>query len=63
MISGDTNTTSGSNENVNDSTAENTRGAEDFEQLEEHKRMEGDSTIINDEKRMTTKQKVAQLKE
>jgi hypothetical protein len=46
-------------DNSEDSTADKTR--EDSELIEEHKKMEGES--INEAQRMTTKEKVAKLKE
>lgn len=51
-----------SGENMNDSTGDNTRG-EDPDMLEETKRMDGETSHINDSIRMTTKDKVAKLKQ
>ena len=50
-----------SGENMNDSTGDNTRG-EDPEMFEEQKRMDGETSHVNDSIRMTTKDKVAKLK-
>lgn len=50
-------------ENMNDSTGDNTKGPDDSDLIEEHKRMEGESGIINENQRLTTKEKVAKLKE
>jgi hypothetical protein len=50
-----------SGENMNDSTGDNTRG-EDPDMLEETKRMDGETSHVNDSTRMTTKDKVAKLK-
>lgn len=49
-----------SGENMNDSTGDNTRG-EDIE--EEQKRMDGETSHMNESTRMTTKDKVAKLKQ
>jgi len=47
---------------MEDSTGDHTRGANDSELMEEQKRDE-DGTRINESQRMTTKEKVAKLKE
>ena len=49
-----------SGENMNDSTGDNTRG-EDAE--EEQKRMDGETSHMNESLRMTTKDKIAKLKQ
>jgi hypothetical protein len=49
-------------ENMNDSTGDNTRG-EDPDMVEEQKRMDGESSHINESIRMSTKDKVAKLKQ
>lgn len=46
---------------MNDSTGDNTRG-DDGDMLEEQKRMDGETSHMNESLRMTTKDKVAKLK-
>lgn len=53
----------GSADIMEDSTGDNTRGADDSELLEEQKQMEGDASQINEKQRLTTREKVAKLKE
>lgn len=57
----DLNQTSGSGENANEATSDNTRGPDDSELLEEHKRMDESSVI--DANKLTTKQRVEALKQ
>lgn len=62
-VGGDVNQTSGSADIMDDSTGDNTRGPNDSELMEEQKRLEdGDSRMVESQ-RMTTKEKVAKLKE
>ena len=56
----DANQTGG--ESMIDSTGDNTRGADDSEMMEEQKRLDGETSHINDSVRITTQQKVAKLK-
>ena len=45
-----------------DSTGDNTRGADDSEIIEEQKRLDGETSHLNESVRVTTQQKVAKLK-
>lgn len=47
---------------MDDSTGDNTRGADDSEFIEESKIHEGETSRMDGNKRMTTKEKVAKLK-
>jgi hypothetical protein len=47
---------------IDDSTGDNTRGADDSEFIEESKIHEGETSRMDGNKRMTTKEKVAKLK-
>lgn len=60
---GDANETKGSADNMEDSTGDHTRGPNDSELMEEQKsRLDDDSRMVESQ-RMTTKEKVAKLKE
>lgn len=48
---------------MDDSTGDNTRGPNDSELMEEQKRLDDGESRINESQRMTTKEKVAKLKE
>ena len=56
-LKGDANDT----ENMNDSTGDNTRGHDDSEMIEEQKRLDGDTSTVDN--RMKTRDKVAKLKQ
>mmetsp|Transcript_40701 Transcript_40701/g.62117 ORF Transcript_40701/g.62117 Transcript_40701/m.62117 type:complete len:205 (+) Transcript_40701:1063-1677(+) len=56
----DPNQTSGSGENMNDSTGDQTRGADDSELMEESKRL--DETTTTDANKLSIKDRVAKLK-
>jgi len=47
---------------MDDSTGDNTRGPDDSELMEESKIHEGETSRMDGNKRMTTKEKVAKLK-
>lgn len=52
----------GSGDIMDDSTGDNTRGLDDTEMIEEAKRLDGDTTV-DENRKMTTREKVAKLKE